>query len=221
MIDEYLQHIQEGYIFSDKTISIDLDKFESGESNKLIIIGLSGGGKTTLGRYLADKYNCKFIEADSCFGSALTKDQKRDMIHSPTFDNETRKKYLKILYNKCFKQMLQSPERMVIEGPLQQAYSTIPESRKLMNKFSSIVLGTSALKAVHQRIVRSNARKKRTLKKNINTIIAATKLNFGWLQRDINTYKKYRITSNSDVKIFDVPKLIPTLSPQKVKEYKK
>ncbi len=45
MINTYLQYIQEGYLFSDKTISIDLNKFESGESNKLIVMGLSGSVK--------------------------------------------------------------------------------------------------------------------------------------------------------------------------------
>ena len=35
MINSYLQYIQEGYLFSDKTISVNLDKFESGENKKL------------------------------------------------------------------------------------------------------------------------------------------------------------------------------------------
>jgi ABC-type proline/glycine betaine transport system ATPase subunit len=52
------QQIQERYLLSDHTISIDLDKFESGESRKLVIAGLSGAGKSTLGRYLAEKYKC-------------------------------------------------------------------------------------------------------------------------------------------------------------------
>ena len=200
-----IKYLNESLFISDKTISIDLDKFESGEVNKLIIIGFSGSGKTTLGRHLANKYKCEFVEADSCFKSALTEEQRQNMIHSPTFDNETRKKYLKSMYNKCFKQMLQSHKKMVIEGPLHQAYATIPESRKLINKFSSIVLGTSALKAVHRRLVRSNTRKKRTIKKNINTFIAASRLNFGSVHGDINIYKKYRITSSSNVQPFDVP----------------
>ena len=70
--------INEGYIFSDKTISIDLDKFESGEKDKLFIMGLSGTGKSTLGEYLAKKYNVKFIDMD------YFNDSPESVIDSPT-----------------------------------------------------------------------------------------------------------------------------------------
>jgi len=46
-------------IISNKTISVNLDKFESNQSNNLLIIGLIGSGKTTLANYLAKKYNTK------------------------------------------------------------------------------------------------------------------------------------------------------------------
>lgn len=58
MIDLLTEYIlQKGYILNDTTISCDLFKFESGESNVLLIAGLSGAGKTTLGRKLAKKGN--------------------------------------------------------------------------------------------------------------------------------------------------------------------
>lgn len=200
-----INNLFEGYILNDSNISIDLDMFESGECNKLIIIGLSGGGKTTLGKHLAEKYKCKFIEADSCFKTALGPEEKQRMIHSTTFDDATRRIYLGKMYHNCFKQMLESDERAVIEGPLHQAYSAIPESRKLINQFSSIVLGTSALKSVYQRLIRAHNRKRRTPSKYLQIIIAASKLNFGAVQGDINIYKKHRINSNSNVQSFNVP----------------
>ena len=203
----------EGYVLKDKNISIDLDKFESGECNKLIIIGLSGGGKTTLGKYLAEKYKCKFIEADSCFKTALTKEEKKAMIHSASFDNKTRNIYLGKMYHNCFKQMLNSSHRTVIEGPIHQAYSAIPESRKQIDQFSSIVLGTSALKAIYQRLMRAHNRERRTPSKYLQIIIAASKLNFGAVQGDINLYKKLRITSTSNVQPFEVPYIEPSVSP--------
>ena len=64
MIDEYLQYIQEGYIFDDKNISLDLYKFENGESNLLLVAGIAGAGKSTLGKKLAKKYKCGYIESD-------------------------------------------------------------------------------------------------------------------------------------------------------------
>ena len=55
----------ESKIFSDKTISVDLHKFESGEADKLFIIGMSGSGKTTLGEHLAKQYKCKYYDTDA------------------------------------------------------------------------------------------------------------------------------------------------------------
>lgn len=65
MIDEYLQYIQEGYLFSDKTISVNLKDFESGKKNKLVIIGLPGSGKTSLGQHLLKKYKVKDFVSDT------------------------------------------------------------------------------------------------------------------------------------------------------------
>ena len=69
ILENYLQSIQEGYVFSDKTISIDLDKFISGERNKLISAGLSGSGKTTFCKYFANKNDIECFETDHCFDS--------------------------------------------------------------------------------------------------------------------------------------------------------
>jgi len=65
MINEYLKHIQEGYILSDKNISVDLDDFENGSKNKLIIIGVPGSGKTSLGEYLSKKYKVNDFISDT------------------------------------------------------------------------------------------------------------------------------------------------------------
>jgi GTPase SAR1 family protein len=95
MIDKYLDHIQEGYLINERTISIDLDKFESGESNKLLVVGLSGGGKSTLSKYLSKKYNCYHNELDDCCKSALTPEEYQDfiMLNSRTANNKTIRIY--------------------------------------------------------------------------------------------------------------------------------
>lgn len=64
MIDEYLDALQEGYIFSDKTVSVNLKDFESGKKKKLIIVGLPGSGKTSIGEYLVKKYKIKEFVSD-------------------------------------------------------------------------------------------------------------------------------------------------------------
>jgi dephospho-CoA kinase len=56
--------INESYIFNQKDLYINFDKFESGQSNMVFITGLSGGGKSTLATKLASKYNAEVIELD-------------------------------------------------------------------------------------------------------------------------------------------------------------
>jgi len=63
-MDPITEYLLEGYLLSDKTISVNLSEFESGKENKLIIIGLPGSGKTSLGEYLAKKYRAKDIVSD-------------------------------------------------------------------------------------------------------------------------------------------------------------
>ena len=55
-------------LISEDDIHINVDKFESGESNILQITGLSGSGKSTLAKELAKKYNAYLVETDIiCF----------------------------------------------------------------------------------------------------------------------------------------------------------
>jgi adenylate kinase family enzyme len=66
IISEYLSFIQEGYILSDKTISVDLHKFEEDTSSGLFILGIAGSGKTTIGKLLSDKYHVIVNSTDEC-----------------------------------------------------------------------------------------------------------------------------------------------------------
>jgi len=76
MLEQYLQHIQEGYLFSDKTISVNLDSFLNGSNKKLLIVGVLGSGKTSLGSYLAKKYKVAFFSDESGMIKALQSPQR-------------------------------------------------------------------------------------------------------------------------------------------------
>ncbi len=210
MINEYLEYLREGYLFNDKTISIDLDKFISGESNKLIIAGLSGGGKTTLGNYLSKKYKCNFNEIDECNKKNMTREEYYNfiMVKTSAEDPEIFKRF----WVKCFKPALLSNKREVIEGNLFQIYNLIPSTKPLINQYPVIILGKSALKAVWDRTQRT-LRKQYAKEKYSNPKDRYEKykrgviLNFKYLQKYLDQFRKERIKAGGDIQQFEIPKL--------------
>lgn len=70
-LENYLELLQEGYLLSDKTISVDLDEFENRKKDKLLIIGVCGSGKTSLGAHLAKKYKADFFSDQPGIEKAL------------------------------------------------------------------------------------------------------------------------------------------------------
>jgi len=209
MFDEYLDFLQEGYLFSDKTISIDLDKFESGESNKLIVVGLSGAGKSTLGTYLSKKYKCGFNELDICSRKVMTDDEH--IAYKYNMQIASNSFLFKKFYDKCFKPALLSNKKEILEGAIFQSYYLVPSTRTLVNKYPVIILGKSALRAAWDRTKRSLNREKY---KNANTQIKIKKLkigmdlNFNYLQKYVDGFKKERIKHGGNIQVFKIPKLI-------------
>jgi adenylate kinase family enzyme len=65
--------IKEGFYFSDKTISVDLDKFINGKNRLLFVVGVCGSGKTTLVKKLSKQYNVKGYETDNVFKTVVKK----------------------------------------------------------------------------------------------------------------------------------------------------
>lgn len=145
MIDPITQYIlNEGYILPDKTVSCDLSKFESGESNILLIAGIPASGKTTLGKKLAKKYNATLFESDECIfhsgkksGDRKTPDEVYDC------------------YQDRFNQIVRSKKRYIIEGVLVywtciNKYTKMDKSFNKMKKYPIIILGPSIVKAFYR-----------------------------------------------------------------------
>lgn len=210
MIPDYLRFLQEGYLFSGRTISIDLDKFESGESKKLIVVGLSGGGKSSLGIHLSKKHNCFHNELDLCSKQNMSHEEYYNFIMDPL--SPSNAKIFKQLYNKCFKPALLSNKKEILDGPIFQTYALNPDTRSLINKYPVIILGKSALRSVWDRTQRTlrkqYAQEKYNTKKDIYLKYKrGLILNFKYLQKYINQFKDIRIKAGGNVQEFNVPKL--------------
>ncbi len=209
IIEQYLNYIQEGYLFSDKTISIDLDKFESGKSKKLIIVGLSGAGKSTLSAYLSKKYKCGVNELDVCCRTTMT-----DAEHEYFMGNmisASDPKLFKKFYNLCFKPALLTNKKEVVEGAIFQAYNMFPSSQSLINKFPVIIIGKSAAKASWDRTQRSLRREKHknaTLKDKLKKFKIGAELNFKFLEKHLSQFRKTRMKAGGEIKEFKIPTLM-------------
>jgi|APSaa5957512622_1039677.scaffolds.fasta_scaffold92290_1 adenylate kinase family enzyme len=99
------RNINASRFFSKDTISVDLHKFEDHSSNKLLIIGHSGGGKTTLGKKLTREYKIPIYHCDNLWTLAYndmgipeesdeTLTGTRYNIAKQFFDNHLNKKLL-------------------------------------------------------------------------------------------------------------------------------
>ena len=57
-------NVNESVFMNKDDYYFDFDKFESGESNILFVTGLTGSGKSTIGRSFASKYHAEYVELD-------------------------------------------------------------------------------------------------------------------------------------------------------------
>ena len=162
--------IQEGYFISDETISVDLHKFESGECNKLIISGLSGAGKTTLGKQLAKKYNCSVIDLDDIWNEII----KNNPI------NKVARSKRKSLFFEKLSNLLTNNVKYIIGGvKIIDIYYDDPNINKLLLTLPFIFLGKSALKASWDAAIRDHKKSN----KKVNILIRIhTKAKFNFIE---------------------------------------
>ena len=64
LVEDIKSTLKESITFSNNDLYYNIDKFENGNSNVLLVTGLSGSGKSTMGKQLSNKYKAEYIELD-------------------------------------------------------------------------------------------------------------------------------------------------------------
>lgn len=78
-LENYLIPINEGYLFNENTIYLNIDKWKNGEINTLYITGLSGSGKGYVARqYAKDRADVTTIELDKFENYTWYRDYKEE-----------------------------------------------------------------------------------------------------------------------------------------------
>lgn len=195
MITEYLSYLQEGYIFSDKTISVDLHKFENKDPKKLLILGLTGSGKSSLGRYLAKKYKVNLCGLDLAWNEFLGKDGRVD----PNVKGVSKEEMHRIVWRK-WKKMFESKDCHIVEGVNILDLYTDPKLRSRLLSTPIIILGKSVLMST----IKGASKDKRMIVQFLR--IAQTNLDH--VEINVRKFRNARVKiPGAVVKPFEVPKL--------------
>lgn len=135
--------IQEGIVVSNKDTVYNLDKFISGEVPILFISGMSGSGKSFLGKKMASEYNAEYIEMDM-MNAELKK------IYGESFSRNKNPEFYVKTYIDLFKDLVVNKnKRLVVEGVQICSFPI-----EFLSKFAIYILGTSYLKSTFRAIKR-------------------------------------------------------------------
>jgi hypothetical protein len=198
-LDKYLNYLHERVFFSRETIGIDVDKFISGKSDKLIIVGPAGSGKSTLGRKLAKKFKVKFFEGDDCWKPAQKK------YPDPPIDDVKISEEMNKMYYSCLSTKLRSRQRMIIEGiGFLELFNGTDKEKKLVLSYPTILLGTAAFESAVRTYKRSKNETDES--KKINPVFAFLYyglVNVLMLNGLMNDFRKAKLKNkNSKVQVF-------------------
>lgn len=206
--------LKENLIFNKNDIEVNLDKFESGENNILLVTGFSGSGKSTLADKLAAKYGCIHFLLDwftsYIFGGEVTspitkKDleeekeygllayiEQENLKNNYTYDDfsgqeiiDQIRKYIKFLIEWCKKQ---TSEKFIIEGL--QIYDTYKEGDIHITNCSMIIKGTSTLISTIRAAKRNTGNSLKNFWSLIKPAIKDNK-NLNALEKDITAGKSF------------------------------
>lgn len=188
--------INENLVFNKNDLEINLHKFESGESNVLLVTGFSGSGKSTLAKDLASKYGCTVFELDCLYfycSGLITKEELFEEEPGLTaFINNTNlepnadlnnkeisdlyRSYIKFLIDWC---RTQKDKKFIIEGL--QIYDTYREGDRYITSCPMIIKGTSGLVSA----IRAAKRNEGNFIKNFKPLIQ-------WLIKDNKVLDKLK-----------------------------
>lgn len=183
--DEYATDdvIYENSFISKDDLYKDFDKFENGQSNILLITGLTGSGKSTLAKQICSKYNAEYIELDMMDPYSNLCKQGLDTVRKAgevfyDFLNDHKDVYEKLISDKmsrkdtsfmmdeiikyCFSWCSKrKDQKFVIEGI--QLYDFF-NYYKIPVKYPIIIKGTSVIKSFLRKIKREKWNAKEIIK---------------------------------------------------------
>lgn len=196
-IDNYLQ---EGYLLSDNTIVCDPKRFS--KTGKILICGIPGSGKTTLGRKLSKKHDAKLYETDDMLQDLL----EEYNLNSPS-DIELSENEIGDFFLNKLSSLIKDRKRWIIEGIGLADFFKEREKqfRNITFDQTTIFLGDSVLKSLYRSF-------KRTLKSDkekgwITKYLKWTK-NFPSFQKAVTQYRKSRIEESETVEKLEKSTLI-------------
>jgi len=177
-----LYKLFENLFFSDDDQYHRFDDWINNKENILIIIGIAGSGKTTLGQDLAIAHNAKYIQTDKHF-----------LKYHKIFKNENGRRannneidvfVPKIVYD-IEHDIINNKEKSVWEGVW------LLNDIKFITKYSFIIKNTSQCKSLYRTIIRDiNRGKQRTLPDWIDSSLHYIMTNINY-DKKLNELKLY------------------------------
>ena len=189
-ITEYM--IRESFLISDKTISIDFSKFESG--GRLFIVGMSGSGKTTVGRSLQKKYKSNICHLDGCwnqFKSSSTaipkprKGENEDDMIDQGYD--------------CMEEIIKDKKGCRIVEGINLVGPPFDKYWSLIMKEACIIMGKSAVKAAFDAAMRD----RKMNRPFFETLKRQFKNNKDMIEK-LDRFRRKRISLGGDIKEFSM-----------------
>lgn len=176
-------YLNERFLFNDKTISIDLDKFESGEIPRLLIVGYSGSGKTTLGKILSKKYKKELRNLDGC----------EKFVHDRYKKEEFKKRFIE-----CIRDSIK--QKGIIEGIQIVDVKEYNLDKNFLMKQPVIIIGTSLIISS----IRSGIRNENI--KDISFFLwSQYNTNFKLVRKKLNNFRKERMNiKGANIKEFKI-----------------
>lgn len=159
---------------SQKPLQISVDRFINGEESKLLVVGLSGSGKTTISKLLAEKYQAKYVNLDSFFFS------NQKLKESDPHEYRKRQSLFEL-------EVLTNNERLVIDG-----VALMRMSEELTMHLPVIILRISLIQASWRGLKR-NLSDQLTNRSQFND--GLTSLNKNWRKyfKELNKFVESRL----------------------------